>query len=192
MVVARHVPVLSISNFASRKRSAPTPQICTSTMSPCSRGAISQALGRFALPLSSKPCLHRIATANLPRFRTLSAVAKSAASAQQLRPNLCRGFSTSCFLQSRVPPEELTEVLPICCPGCGAPSQTIEPNEPGYYSTGRKQTRKLLASRGDAIGRQATDLGDVAEPISGGSSLEDAELQQRSGELPAPKPIQGK
>ncbi|PYH46848.1 uncharacterized protein BP01DRAFT_337306 [Aspergillus saccharolyticus JOP 1030-1] len=34
------------------------------------------------------------------------------------------------------------DVLPICCPGCGAYAQTVDPNEPGYYSKTRKQTRK--------------------------------------------------
>ncbi|KAL4944853.1 hypothetical protein BDV06DRAFT_69166 [Aspergillus oleicola] len=42
-------------------------------------------------------------------------------------------------------PEPAKAVIPTCCPGCGAYSQTIEPNEPGYYSKTRKQTRKLLS-----------------------------------------------
>lgn len=37
------------------------------------------------------------------------------------------------------------DILPICCPGCGAYSQTIEPEEPGYYGKTRKQTRKFLS-----------------------------------------------
>lgn len=180
--------------FANRKRSAPTPQIRTSTMSPCSRGAISRALGRHALPLSSRSCSRRLVPANLRRFRTLSSVAKSAASVQQLRPNLPRRFSTSRFRQSQIPSEELTDLLPICCPGCGAPSQTIVPDEPGYYSESRKQTRKLLASRRDTIERQTTDSEAVAESVSGERFSEDAALQQGSaeGEVAAPRPIQGK
>ncbi|KAL2853785.1 hypothetical protein BJY01DRAFT_57402 [Aspergillus pseudoustus] len=39
-------------------------------------------------------------------------------------------------------PDRFESILPLCCPGCGAYSQTVEPNEPGYYSKTRKQTRQ--------------------------------------------------
>ncbi|KAL4868565.1 hypothetical protein BDV12DRAFT_95954 [Aspergillus spectabilis] len=42
-------------------------------------------------------------------------------------------------------PEPAQAVIPVCCPGCGAYSQTVEPNEAGYYGKTRKQTRKLLS-----------------------------------------------
>ncbi|RAL09641.1 uncharacterized protein BO97DRAFT_395961 [Aspergillus homomorphus CBS 101889] len=42
-----------------------------------------------------------------------------------------------------ISPSISTDLLPICCPGCGAYAQTVEPSEPGYYSRTRKQTRKL-------------------------------------------------
>ncbi|PWY88435.1 hypothetical protein BO70DRAFT_377926 [Aspergillus heteromorphus CBS 117.55] len=35
--------------------------------------------------------------------------------------------------------------LPLCCPGCGAFAQTVEPLEPGFYDTTKKQTRKRMA-----------------------------------------------
>lgn len=41
--------------------------------------------------------------------------------------------------------EAIESTLPVCCPGCGAYSQTVDPNEPGYYSKARKLTRKRLA-----------------------------------------------
>lgn len=44
-------------------------------------------------------------------------------------------------------PPSFIQDLPICCPGCGAYSQTTEPNGPGYYSSTRKQTRKYLAKK---------------------------------------------
>ncbi|KAG0159747.1 hypothetical protein PDIDSM_7271 [Penicillium digitatum] len=47
--------------------------------------------------------------------------------------------------------DTLADSLPVCCPGCGAFSQTVEANEPGYYGTSRKQIRKLLAVRKEAI-----------------------------------------
>ncbi|KAL4875799.1 hypothetical protein BJY04DRAFT_211019 [Aspergillus karnatakaensis] len=43
-------------------------------------------------------------------------------------------------------PEPAQPTIPICCPGCGAYSQTVEPNEAGYYGKTRKQTRKQLTS----------------------------------------------
>ncbi|KAL5334751.1 hypothetical protein BJX70DRAFT_349474 [Aspergillus crustosus] len=42
-------------------------------------------------------------------------------------------------------PDPVQAIIPICCPGCGAYSQTVEPNEAGYYGKPRKQTRKLLS-----------------------------------------------
>lgn len=162
-------------------------------MSPYSRRVISRALGYHVLPLSSRPCPRRLIPASLSQLRIVPSVANSSASAQQLRPNLPRCFSTSRSRQSQTPSENLTDVLPICCPGCGAFSQTIEPNEPGYYSESRKQTRKLLASRRDALERQVTESGDAAESIARDSGSEDITQQQRDieDELAAPKPIQG-
>lgn len=161
-------------------------------MSP-SRGAISRALKHHALPLSPRHCPRRSIPAFLSRTRTLSSVANSATCAHHPRPNLFRRFSTTHFHQSQASPEEFTDFLPICCPGCGAPSHTIEPDEPGYYSKNRKQTRKLLASRRDAVEGQEKNSGDVVESVSGDNDSEDVALQQRDveDELAAPKPIQG-
>lgn len=36
-----------------------------------------------------------------------------------------------------------SDVLPVCCPGCGAYSQTIEPADPGYYDVSRRRVKKL-------------------------------------------------
>jgi hypothetical protein len=63
---------------------------------------------------------------------------QSSLSGRQLR-NLSTNTPISTKPQGHVEP-----VLPVCCPGCGAYSQTVEPNEPGYYGKTRKQTRKLL------------------------------------------------
>ena len=43
------------------------------------------------------------------------------------------------------------DVLPICCPGCGAYSQTVEPNEPGYYNRTRKQVRRTVRLRSPMV-----------------------------------------
>ncbi|RAH46092.1 uncharacterized protein BO95DRAFT_514193 [Aspergillus brunneoviolaceus CBS 621.78] len=53
--------------------------------------------------------------------------------------------------------------LPVCCPGCGAYTQTVEPAEPGYYSKTRKHVRKLgqeaqqLVAAPDAEGEKAAE-----------------------------------
>ena len=54
--------------------------------------------------------------------------------------------SLSSTAPSHTNPSIRTEdILPICCPGCGAYSQTVEPEEAGYYGRTRKQTRKFLS-----------------------------------------------
>lgn len=112
--------------------------------------------------------------------------------AQQRKLQLPRFFSTTTSAQTQEPAEDLTDVLPIFCPGCGAFSQTIEPSEPGYYSTGRKQTRRLLASKKD-IDAQTAKSGGAAPSISGETGSDDVSQQPGTGdELPAPKPIQGR
>ncbi|KAL4820686.1 hypothetical protein BDW67DRAFT_153006 [Aspergillus spinulosporus] len=73
--------------------------------------------------------------------------------------------------------EPTPAVLPLCCPGCGAYSQTVEPNEPGFYSKTRKQTRKLLLeARKEPLKESATQ--DAVSTIQ--KAVEEAEI--------APKP----
>jgi hypothetical protein len=73
----------------------------------------------------------------------------------------------------------VTEVLPVCCPGCGAFSQTVEPDEPGYYNTSRKQTRKLLAASKQTLELDNNDTVEVHQ----NDTINDSE---------PPRPIQGK
>jgi hypothetical protein len=98
--------------------------------------------------------------------------------------NQCRKFSSSRLLQQQVIIENLTDVLPTCCPGCGAFSQTIEPNEPGYYSASRKQTRKLLASKKEAI--EQSNTVEVAAKVNTEQSDHEQEAQ-----FEVPVPSQG-
>jgi hypothetical protein len=72
------------------------------------------------------------------------------------------------------------DVLPVCCPGCGAFSQVIDPDQPGYYSKSRKsrkQARKPLASKEGVTELPDSPIQDQAHSID---------------ESAAPKPIQGK
>lgn len=162
-------------------------------MSPCSRGAISRTL-RLDVRLASKACPRQLANSFYPWFRLTPSVAKPFTRIGQQARNPLRAFSTTRSHPSQAPVEDLTNVLPECCPGCGAFSQTIEPNEPGYYSEGRKQIRKLLASKKDTIavlykGSQNASVEDLIT-----NALKDlAKPQTESTDnSPVPRPIQGK
>jgi hypothetical protein len=62
------------------------------------------------------------------------------------------------------------DILPICCPGCGAYAQTIDPSEPGYYSKTRKRTRKLLNQAKEAL---VTELKQSSSSSSEGTANEE-------------------
>lgn len=147
-----------IDKTTSKKSSARTPQLrLFATMSLCARGAISRALRLDSLQLGSKHCSRRLAYSIYTGCRVAPPMIKNSSLIDRSRKQ-CRNFSSSRPQRTQADIENLTDVLPTCCPGCGAFSQTIEPNEPGYYSAGRKQTRKLLASKKDAI-----EKGNTAE-----------------------------
>lgn len=161
-------------------------------MSTCSRGAISRALTHNTRLTSSRPCRQRLVSLFLAQHRIAPPGPLSASRFQRRRLNWPRYFSATGFRQSQTPDEDITNVLPTCCPGCGAFSQTIEPNEPGYYSKSRKQTRKLLASRKNANEQHDPESGGTAVSVEG-DNTEDAAQQNREieEELAAPKPLQG-
>ena len=79
--------------------------------------------------------------------------------------------------------------LPLCCPGCGAYSQTIDPNEPGYYDEGRKQVRKHRAAvnRASENKRDSQDTKDTEDKQETqeqtGDSKEKAETAARDIQL---------
>lgn len=177
------VEPLSITDFSSRFGKCVAPRelrLDTSTMSACSRGALSKALRLDILRLKPRyPCRHAFISVPLRRI-TPSA---NFVTRHDLHPSRC--FSTTPF-RRQTTVENLTDVLPVCCPGCGAFSQTIEPDEPGYYGASRKQTRKLLASRKDAIEETTTKLG--AEGVSTEQTgVEGADEKETA----APRPIRG-
>lgn len=49
-------------------------------------------------------------------------------------------------------------ILPRSCPGCGAFTQIVSPDQPGFYSTNRRSVKAFVASHG-----QASKLGLAAE-----------------------------
>lgn len=162
-------------------------------MSHCSRGAISRTL-RLDVRLASKTCPRQLANTFYPCVRLPPSVAKPFTRAGQQTRNPLRAFSTTRSHPSQAPVEELTDVLPACCPGCGAFSQTIEPNEPGYYSESRKQIRKLLATKRDTIAAQYKETQNASVENLISNALKDFAKPQTepTEDSPVPRPIQGK
>ncbi|KAJ6189697.1 hypothetical protein N7519_004605 [Penicillium mononematosum] len=143
------------------------------------------------------PRLHllRLPPTSIPRSqaRTLFSLSRAAPQYKVLTDlrRQCRCFSTTCFHREQPPAEPqvgtLADSLPVCCPGCGAFSQTVEENEPGYYGTSRKQIRKLLAVRKGAI---ADKIIQQNEAISTEGDELSAQQDDTIEEAVPPKPIQ--
>ncbi|KAJ5597450.1 hypothetical protein N7537_007534 [Penicillium hordei] len=155
-------------------------------MSLCSRGAV------FRNPRLN---LLRLFPRTIPRSQAQTLFSSSRAAPQSevltdLRRQ-CRCFSTTRFQREQPQAEPqvdtLTDSLPVCCPGCGAFSQTVEANEPGYYGTSRKQIRKLLAVRKEAIEYKNTQQNDAITTERNNLS---AQQNDAIVEAVPPKPIQ--
>lgn len=156
-------------------------------MSLCSRGAV------FRNPRLN---LLRLFPKTIPRSQAQTLLSPRAAPQSKVLTDLrrqCRCFSTT-RVQREQPQSEsqvdtLADSLPVCCPGCGAFSQTVEANEPGYYGTSRKQIRKLLAVRKEAIEYNNTQQNNA---ISTGGDDFSAQQNDAIEEAAPPKPIQGR
>jgi len=70
-------------------------------------------------------------------------------------------------LTTLVPSQHTTEwrKLPVVCPGCGAPSQTVESDAAGYYGNNRRKRDALQSRRkeDDAIFKQAIQSGALGD-----------------------------
>ncbi|PLB34548.1 uncharacterized protein BDW47DRAFT_134296 [Aspergillus candidus] len=86
------------------------------------------------------------------------------------------------------PVTSIEELLPVCCPGCGAYSQIVEPNEPGYYGRlGKgKQTRKPLSEvEAKPDGENATAL--KADGERAADTIQRIVRDQRDTQKPDPR-----
>ncbi|CAG8028026.1 unnamed protein product [Penicillium salamii] len=155
-------------------------------MSLCSRGAL------FRNP---RPNLLRLASKNVTRSSPLPFLFRSRLTLQsnvvpgrhnQYRSEY-RNFSTTPSRREEASVDPLTSALPVCCPGCGAFSQIVEENEPGYYSPSRKQTRKLLAASKERIQPKETTH---YEPLVNENAEEGASdlSQSHVSDITPPKP----
>lgn len=151
-------------------------------MSLCSRGAVFR---------SGKLNLLRLFPKSIPRSPATTLFSQSRVVPLKSHSDLrtqCRCFSTTFPRREQPAVEPLADSLPVCCPGCGAFSQTVEANEPGYYGTSRKSIRKLLAARKGAIESKVDSANNSSHE---GDSVVAEQNDSIEGAVP-PQPTQGK
>ena len=157
-------------------------------MSLCSRGAVFRNPRLNLLRLLPRSILRSRAQTPFSQSR----VAPQPKGLADLRRQ-CRCFSTTRLQREQLPTEPqtgaLADSLPVCCPGCGAFSQTVEANEPGYYGTSRKQIRKLLAVRKEAIEYKNKQQNEGIFTEGGNLSAQQSDAIE---DAVPPKPIQGR
>lgn len=92
----------------------------------------------------------------LPPVRRLKSIGGSRAlSTSARRRTLSRSSVAEPLHHVSTPP---APTLPLSCPGCGAPSQTVDPDAAGYYSASRKAVKAYLtptSEREDSVFQQA-------------------------------------
>ncbi|RAK89521.1 hypothetical protein BO79DRAFT_227729 [Aspergillus costaricaensis CBS 115574] len=150
---------------------------------------LGRIIPRGRLPYHRAPL--QISRLRRPCLRTTTAIFSPRP--EVLARTQLRSFSTSIPLRASPAPEPTIEeaVLPVCCPGCGAYAQTVEPNEPGFYGKTRKQTRKLLSEtkqvvEGEGIGEEESGL--KAEGEKAADRIQKyLELTNVGGSVPRPK-----
>lgn len=72
-----------------------------------------------------------------------------------------------------LPPTSISlhaDTLPISCPGCGAYAQTIDSNEPGFYSRTRKKAKQQWHKRQQAIAKEQRATSQDGEGMDDGAT----------------------
>ncbi|PYI21365.1 hypothetical protein BO99DRAFT_400951 [Aspergillus violaceofuscus CBS 115571] len=119
---------------------------------------VPRATRTFRLPSQLQSCARQLP---LYRFTRPEVLARRTPASHYTSKEL-RNYSTADSppaISSSISPES----LPVCCPGCGAYAQTVEPDEPGYYGKTRKHIRKLgqeaqqLVAAPEAEGEKAAE-----------------------------------
>lgn len=104
----------------------------------------------------------------------------------------CLSSTGSAYAEPTEPPSSSAlSALPVCCPGCGAYAQIVDPEELGYYSEGRR--RKFSIEREQKPenleqGAEATDELRIEGEVAAGTiekALRDAE--EKGKRAPPPK-----
>ncbi|KAK7567352.1 hypothetical protein IWX49DRAFT_561609 [Phyllosticta citricarpa] len=79
-----------------------------------------------------------------PTFVTRSKTTKSVRAFSTFITPRRQADQTNSVESSQPPQKSLIEALPLSCPGCGAPSQTVTQDLPGYYSADMKHVKVHL------------------------------------------------
>lgn len=86
------------------------------------------------------------------------------------------------------PVTSIEDLLPVCCPGCGAYSQIVEPNEPGYYGRlgkGKPARKPLSEAEAKSDGEDATTL--KADGERAADTIQRIVRDQRDTQKPDPR-----
>jgi hypothetical protein len=156
-------------------------------MSHCLKCTYSRAVGFRQIPSRRLALTLRLSLLSPPRkLFSRAKLSGNRHPSQLLARSQLRNLSTA-TQSCPEPSKPVEDVLPVCCPGCGAYAQTVEPNEPGYYGKTRKHVRKLISEPQRAAndrpggGEEETDLRSEAEKAA--STI----LKLVDSEVPIPK-----
>jgi hypothetical protein len=94
----------------------------------------------FLCPALLRPSIHALPPPSRP-FRNARPISSSVRRRLELQPSPAPQIESH---GEQVALEALP-VLPLSCPGCGAPTQKLHPNEAGYYTTTRKTIMKHIS-----------------------------------------------
>lgn len=63
--------------------------------------------------------------------------------------------------------------LPRSCPGCGAYTQSVSPEQPGFYGTNRKSVKAFIDPNGQSPSKECNGESELFEHVlgAGGASL---------------------
>ena len=87
-------------------------------------------------------------------------------------------------------PQQLLD-LPRSCPGCGAFTQAVSPDQPGFYSTNRKSVKAFIARHGHDLKHGRTEESEAFDRIVGSADpallsqlgLDSAKFEKKGTEL---------
>ncbi|KAL2140964.1 hypothetical protein VTI28DRAFT_3009 [Corynascus sepedonium] len=118
-----------------------------------------------------------------PAFRSLSV--ENATLRRQCRPSTrlvqLRRLHTEASASVSAEPasvvKQTSKTLPLQCHGCGALSQTVAPNEAGYYDLSRKAVRKYLGLLEESNNTPVTNTDEIVEQALQSVDVEALEQQ---------------
>lgn len=161
----------------------------TSVMAPCLRGMVSRAkIVQHIAPCFPYHPRHLPRASSTVSSRSLFSPPKAFFPGHSLGIRQLRNF-TSTTQPCTDSIEPAASALPLCCPGCGAYSQTIDPNELGYYSENRR--RKLGTTTEKQHEVQQVPEGDGNENAQNGEEKVDLKAEGEAAAETIEKTLRG-